>query len=144
MHLKNIFSLNLYIYDSKNVRIYFFMHTGCLRGRCSDLLDECKDLSSEEITADAGSPGKDRQTTRRPHTSTMMYTQGGKGKNSGGSCPGSLEDCVALCPSEVGFPKNSYISSSQNQRIIPQLCIFSTFSKMPKIAVGRTFLPKLH
>ena len=84
------------------------MHTGCLRGRCSDLLDECKDLSSEEITADAGSPGKDRQTTRRPHTSTMMYTQGGRGKDSGGSCPGSLEDCVALCPSEVGVPKNPY------------------------------------
>ena len=52
-----------------------------------------------------------RTTTRRPQNmsdedhmnarnQTMTYTQGGSG-GSGGQCPGSLDDCVALCPSEV-------------------------------------------
>ena len=27
-----------------------------------------------------------------------MYTRGGKASGGSGSCPGSLDDCIALCP----------------------------------------------
>ena len=48
-------------------------------------MEECEDSSSEEIVV--GPPRR------------MKYTRGGSGGS--GSCPGSLDDCVALCPSEV-------------------------------------------
>ena len=48
-------------------------------------MEECEDSSSEEIVV---SPPR-----------RMKYTRGGSGGS--GSCPGSLDDCVALCPSEV-------------------------------------------
>ena len=48
-------------------------------------MEECEDFSSEEIVV--GPPRR------------MKYTRGGSGGS--GSCPGSLDDCVSLCPSEV-------------------------------------------
>ena len=79
-----------------------------------------KDDSSEESTEDpivdvgvsvvGPGNGKGRQPTRRPRNmntsrnQTMMnYTRRGSGGSAGGSggCPGSLEDCIAACPSTV-------------------------------------------
>ena len=66
----------------------------------------CRVSSSEEIFV---APPR-RQGTRRPQnnmgdddhmntkTNQSMYTRGGSG---GQQCPGSLDDCVALCPSQV-------------------------------------------
>ena len=77
-----------------------------------ELLDHCGDTESvEEITVDVRGPGRKKRGKRRDKrgkTNPSMpkyYTQ--KGKGSGGSggesggCPGSLEDCIAACPSEV-------------------------------------------
>ena len=79
--------------------------------RCSDLVSCSQDDSSEESTEDpivdvnVGRPGRRRRgrgmNTRRPRM--MNYTRRGSGGSAGGSggCPGSLEDCVAACPSRV-------------------------------------------
>ena len=77
--------------------------------RCSDLVTCSEDNSSEESTEDpivdvnVGRPGRRRRgrgmNTRRNQT-MMNYTRRGSG-GSGGSCPGSLEDCVAACPTKV-------------------------------------------
>ena len=106
------------------------MFDRCYRCRpypCRELIEieQCRDsesVESEEIVADVGAPGRGkrvRQTTRRPRTmedddqmntrrnqSMMNYTRRGSGGSAGGSggsggCPGSLEDCIAACPSSV-------------------------------------------
>ena len=102
----------------------------CSVKTCSDLVSCPTDDSSEESTegpivdVGVGVPGrrkrKGRQPTRRPRnmgdestiktTAAMSYARGGAGgnasKGSGGSgggapCPGSLEDCIVACPTEV-------------------------------------------
>ena len=54
-----------------------------------------------------GSGGAERQPTRRPHDDHMntsmnpaLYKR--RGKASGGPCPESLDNCISLCPSQVG------------------------------------------
>ena len=72
--------------------------------KCSDIVERCGDFSSEEIFV---APPR-RQATRRPQnnmrdddhmntrTNQTMYTRGGR--DSRGSCPGSLDDCIETCP----------------------------------------------
>ena len=73
--------------------------------KCSDIVEQCEDSSSEEIFV---APPR-RLATRRPQNNmgdddhmnsrtnqTMMYARGEK--DSGGSCPGSLDDCIEACP----------------------------------------------
>ena len=80
--------------------------------RCSDLVTCSQDDSSEESTEDpivdvnVGRPERRRRgrgmNTRR-NQSMKYYTRRGSGGSAGGSggCPGSLEDCIAACPSSV-------------------------------------------
>ena len=61
-----------------------YMGTVCVF-QCSDLVYCPEDNSSEE-------------TTTRRNQSMMNYTRRGRGSRG---CPGSLEDCIAACPSSV-------------------------------------------
>ena len=84
----------------------------CGRMECSSLHEsKCADDSSEEsregpiVDVNVGRPGGRRgkgMNTRR-NQSMMNYTRRGSGGSAGGSggCPGSLEDCIAACPSTV-------------------------------------------
>ena len=84
----------------------------CGRMECSSLHEsKCADDSSEEsregpiVDVNVGRPGGRRgkgMNTRR-NQSMMNYTRRGSGGSAGGSggCPGSLEDCIAACPSSV-------------------------------------------
>ena len=79
---------------------------------CSSIVPKCADDSSEESTegpivdVNVGRPGRRRRgrgmNTRR-NQSMKYYTRRGSGGSAGGSggCPGSLEDCVAACPTKV-------------------------------------------
>ena len=69
--------------------------------QCSDCTEKCRDSSSEEsqeINVDVAPPRR-QPTTRKPQDMDKYYTK----KASGGSkgCPGSLDDCMAACPSNV-------------------------------------------
>ena len=84
--------------------------------RCSDLVSSCSlDDFSEESTestedpiVDVGRPGRrgrgrqprrPRNMNTRRNQTMMNYTRRGSGGSGG--CPGSLEDCVAACPTKV-------------------------------------------
>ena len=69
--------------------------------QCSDCTEKCRDSTSEEsqeINVDVAPPSR-QPTTRKPQDMDKYYTK----KVSGGSkgCPGSLDDCMAACPSNV-------------------------------------------
>ena len=72
---------------------------------CSSIVPKCADDSSEESRED---PIVVNVNVGRPGRRRMYYTRRGSGgsggsERSGGSrgCPGSLEDCIAACPSSV-------------------------------------------
>ena len=60
-----------------------------------------------------------------------MYTRGGKASGGSGSCPGSLDDCIALCPAHpVGghLHKKFQKNTRSDVKIQSIVCIVSVES----------------
>ena len=62
--------------------------------QCGDS-ESVESVESVEVVV---APGRGRRGKKGSRNPSMMYTRGGSG---GQQCPGSLDDCVSLCPSEV-------------------------------------------
>ena len=85
--LKHFFANGRHFLSILLNKVCIFSELKACSYKCSDLIDGwdvdgCDDDLSEE----------------EPRMNQAMYARGGGASGGSGSCPGSLDDCIALCP----------------------------------------------